>query len=107
MFSRSWFGRRARPAAASAATPPSQRDPQYGLESLESRRFFSVTVSEGYPGFFEVAGDEADDQISISVSQSDESFTLDGVTYTQVSYISVHGGGGNDTISVISIDGSG
>lgn len=77
------------------------------IEELEARRLRSVSVSEGYPGFYEIVGDDAPDEISVSVSQADESFTLDGATYTGVSYILVQGGGGNDDIHVVSIDGAG
>jgi Ca2+-binding RTX toxin-like protein len=74
---------------------------------LEPRRLRSVTVSEGYPGFYEVTGDDSNDTIDISVSQSDRSFTLDGSTYSNVEYILVNGNGGDDEISVLSIDGAG
>ena len=77
------------------------------IETLETRRHFSVTVSEMYPGFYEVSGDQAADVIDISVSMSDEAFTLDGTTYNGVSYIFVHGNGGADYISVLSVDGAG
>jgi Ca2+-binding RTX toxin-like protein len=77
------------------------------LESLESRRLFSVTVYEAYPGFYELHGDESDDVINVSVSMKDETFTVDGATYTGAYYIFVNGYGGNDSISVTSVDGSG
>jgi Ca2+-binding RTX toxin-like protein len=77
------------------------------IEALEARRLRSVTVHEGYPGFYEIVGDDAPDEISVSVSMADESFTLDGAAYTSVSYILVHGGGGNDNVSVVSLDGAG
>ena len=77
------------------------------IETLEGRRFFAATVVEGYPGYYEIHGDDADDIIEVSVSQSGESFTLDGTTYTGVSYISVFGYGGNDFISLHSDEGSG
>ena len=77
------------------------------LESLEGRRLFSVTVAEGYPGYYEIHGDAADDAIAVSVSQNDGTFTLDGQLYTDVSYVSVDGGGGNDQISILSSDGPG
>jgi len=76
-------------------------------EVLESRRLFSVTVAEAYPGFFEVNGDDSADTISISVSMADAAFTLDGQTYSNVSYIIVHGYGGDDAISIMSVDGPG
>ena len=52
-------------------------------------------------------GDNTADIISVSVSQNDYAFTLDGQSYADVSYIFVHGGGGDDQISVISLDGAG
>jgi len=77
------------------------------LESLEGRRLLAVTVSEGYPGTYEVRGDDGGNHIDISVSQKDGTFTLDGTTYTGVSFISVIGGAGKDVISVLSSDGPG
>ncbi|MDQ3440034.1 MAG: hypothetical protein M3478_06750, partial [Planctomycetota bacterium] len=77
------------------------------METLEVRKFLSATVIEGYPGYYEIHGDGSDDVIDVSVSQSDESFTLDGATYTGVAYISVHGYGGNDFISIRSDEGQG
>jgi len=77
------------------------------LESLESRRLFSVTVYEAYPGFYELQGDDTDEVISVSVSMNDETFTVDGATYTGVCYLFVDGKGGDDSISVTSVDGSG
>lgn len=76
------------------------------LESLEQRRLFSVTVTEGFTGYYSVQGDDAADVIDVSVSMASESFTLGGVTYTGVQFIDVSGGGGNDSITVIS-DGAG
>jgi Ca2+-binding RTX toxin-like protein len=70
------------------------------IENLERRRLLSVTVNETSPGFYEINGDESDNAIVVSVSQGDQSFTLDGITYTGVSYIYVFGNGGNDTINV-------
>ena len=77
------------------------------IETLEGRRFFAATVVEGYPGYYEIHGDASDDVIDVSVSQSGESFTLDGVTYSGASYISVFGYAGNDFISLHSDEGSG
>ncbi len=85
----------------------SHHSPPPEFEILESRRFKSVTVSEGYPGFYEVDGDDSNDTIAISVSQQDHTFSLNGNTYTDVGYIEVHGGGGDDNISVIAVDGEG
>ncbi|MEO6437222.1 MAG: hypothetical protein ABIP55_15885 [Tepidisphaeraceae bacterium] len=77
------------------------------LESLETRRLFSVIVSEAYPGFYEVHGDNDSDDISVTVSMNEESFTLEGNTYYGVGFISIHSYGGDDTVSVISVDGAG
>jgi Ca2+-binding RTX toxin-like protein len=77
------------------------------LERLESRRFFSVTITEAYPGFYEIHGDDDANDISASVSMSEESFTLDGQTYYGVSYIYVDTYGGDDTVSLVSVDGAG
>ena len=77
------------------------------IESLESRRLFSVTVTEGYPGFYEVWGDDSANVIDISVSMQNETFTLNGVTYSNVAYIWVYGFGGDDVITVTSVDGWG
>jgi Ca2+-binding RTX toxin-like protein len=67
----------------------------------------TVTVNETIPGFFEVLGDGSANSISISVTMASDSFTLDGNTYTDVQYITVHGFEGSDTINVISTDGPG
>jgi len=77
------------------------------IESLESRRLFAVTVSEAYPGYYEVYGDESDDVIDIAVSQYNESFAIGEDTYYGVCFIYVHAGAGDDAISLISEDGSG
>jgi len=74
------------------------------LETLENRRLFSVSVEQGYPGYFEVYGDDSANVIAVSVSASGSSFTLDGVTYGGVSYISVFAFAGDDTVSVV-LDG--
>ncbi|HEX3357660.1 MAG TPA: hypothetical protein VHS31_11880 [Tepidisphaeraceae bacterium] len=76
------------------------------IEALEERRFKSVTVNEGFTGFYDIQGDESDNVISVSVSQTNSTFTLDGTTYTDVQYIQVEGNGGNDTISVTADDSS-
>jgi Ca2+-binding RTX toxin-like protein len=77
------------------------------LELLENRRLLSGTVTQIYPGYFEVQGDGSNDAIDISVSQNNDTFTLDGETFYDVSYISIDGGGGDDHISVLSSDGEG
>jgi Ca2+-binding RTX toxin-like protein len=77
------------------------------IETLEARRLLTVTVSEAYPGFYEVHGDGDNDVIDIAVSQSGESFTLDGTTYSGVAYIYVHAYGGEDFISLYSDEGAG
>jgi len=94
-------------AARLSAKRRSAASSSFEIESLENRKLFAVTVTEGFPGFFEVVGDDAADNISISVSMHDHTFTLDGTTYADVSYISVQANGGNDVIDVNSVDGRG
>lgn len=77
------------------------------LESLPSRRMWSVSVIEGYPGFYEVHGDEEANAIAITISQQEGSFTLGEQTYTNAEYVAVLGYGGDDAISVLSVDGAG
>ena len=74
------------------------------LETLERRRLLSVSVFEGYPGFFEVYGTEDSDVISVAISAADSSFTVDGVRYGGAASISVFAGAGDDFVSV-SADG--
>jgi Ca2+-binding RTX toxin-like protein len=74
---------------------------------MEPRRMFAVTVAQSFPGFYEVNGDDAGNAIDITVSQADGTMTLDGVTYPDVSYVTVNGFGGNDRISVVAADGWG
>ena len=70
------------------------------LQRLEPRRLFSIAVDQTYPGFYEIHGDEGANAIIVEVSQSGETFTLDGTTYVGVAYISIFGYGGNDQIHV-------
>jgi hypothetical protein len=77
------------------------------IETLEGRRHFSVTVTVGYPGFYEISGTEDGDVIDVAVSQNDGTFTVDGQTYADATLIHVYGYGGDDQISVISPDGAG
>jgi Ca2+-binding RTX toxin-like protein len=77
------------------------------LETLDGRKLFNVTVSEGYPGFYDVQGDASANSIDITVSMHDETFTLNGTTYSGVKYIFVQGQDNNDVISVRSSDGAG
>ena len=69
------------------------------LQSLERRRLLSVTVVEGYPGFFEVYGDDEPNAVQIYIA-ADSSFTLDGVQYAEASFISIFTFGGDDAVSV-------
>jgi Ca2+-binding RTX toxin-like protein len=70
------------------------------VEQLERRRLFAITVSQGYPGFYQIDGDAAPDTIAISVSQDDGTFTLNGATYANVEHITVRGFGGDDNIAI-------
>ena len=77
------------------------------IEHLERRRLLSAVVQQTSPGYYEVHGDDNGDTIAISVSQNDQTFALDGVTYDNVAFIDVYGGAGNDNISLNSVDGEG
>jgi Ca2+-binding RTX toxin-like protein len=70
------------------------------IEPLESRRLRSATITEGYPGFYEITGDDSVDVIQISIDQDAGTMTYDGNTYTDVNSVSIHGEGGNDTLNV-------
>jgi Ca2+-binding RTX toxin-like protein len=70
------------------------------FQTLECRSFLSVSVNQTSPGYYEVNGDETDNVIIVSVSQNDQTFALNGATYTGVNFISVYGNGGNDTIQI-------
>lgn len=70
------------------------------IEMLEMRRLCSTTVTQGYPGFYQIDGDAQSTPIVVSVNQNASTFTLDGVTYGGVSYIVVNGHGSSDYIWV-------
>ena len=55
------------------------------FETLERRRLLSVSVVEGYPGYYEVYGDDAPNVISVAFSAADGTFTVNGATYGGVS----------------------
>ena len=50
------------------------------VERLERRRLFAVAVTQTYPGFYEVDGDNSGNVINIAVSQASQTFTLNGAT---------------------------
>jgi Ca2+-binding RTX toxin-like protein len=77
------------------------------IESLEARRLFDVTVTEGYPGYYEIHGGEGDDVINVALNMAAESMTVNGETYEYVGYVVAYGYGGNDQISITSVDGPG
>jgi len=76
------------------------------LDSLEGRRLLSVTVAQGYPGFYEVFGDDTDNEISIDVNAVARTFSIDGQTFSGLNQLAVYGLGGNDLILVSSMPGS-
>jgi Ca2+-binding RTX toxin-like protein len=61
-------------------------------------------VIQTYPGYYEVDGDKSSNDINISVSQAAAQFTLNGATYSNVSYITVNANGPADQVSVVSDD---
>src|SRR5438094_1776912 len=72
------------------------------VQKLERRRLLAFTVTQTSPGFFQVDGDAAADNISISVNQDVATFSLGGQTYSSVQHITVNGNGGDDTINIAS-----
>src|SRR5215213_4095684 len=74
-----------------AAAKPHSRTTKapMNVETLERRRLLSVGVVEGYPGYYEVYGDDSANFISISIDNANSTFTLDGTEYGGVSYVSV------------------
>jgi Ca2+-binding RTX toxin-like protein len=78
---------------------PRPRSPST-VERLEERRLCSVTVSQGYPGYYTINGDNGANTIAVSVDQNARTFTLNGATYGGVAYLTVNGYEGNDFITV-------
>lgn len=76
------------------------------LQRLESRRLCSVTVRPGWPGFFEIFGDDADNEITVEVNADAGTFSVDGMTFSGVLQLTVYGMGGNDLIMVAANRGS-
>ena len=72
----------------------------FPIETLEERRLFSVTVTQGFTGYFTIQGTPAADNIDVSVNRSAGTFTVEGVTYAGVQHLNVIGGDGNDMIRV-------
>jgi hypothetical protein len=70
------------------------------IETLETRRHFAVSVTQGAPGFYEVTGDDADDAITIVVNQPTRTITVNGTAFSRVSFVNVYGNGGGDTINI-------
>jgi Ca2+-binding RTX toxin-like protein len=70
------------------------------VETMEGRTLFSVTVTEGYYGFYDVTGDASADVIAITVDQDNQTFTLDDTTYYNVEYIFIDAGDGGDVVTV-------
>lgn len=77
------------------------------LESLEARRLFDVTVTEGYPGYYELHGTAGNDVITATINMAEETLTVDGTTYAGAVYVVAYGYAGYDEISITSVDGAG
>jgi Ca2+-binding RTX toxin-like protein len=71
------------------------------IETMEGRTLFSVTVSEVAPGYYQFDGDSAADEINVSLDMENATLSFNDTQYSDVAYIIVNGGGGNDTINVI------
>lgn len=70
------------------------------IERLEHRALFALSVTEGFPGFYEITGDGEDDTASIHVDQANALFTLNGQVYGGALYVVVSTGSGSDTVTV-------
>jgi len=77
------------------------------IETLEGRRLYDGTVSETAPGYFQIDGDDNANTITVSVDQSVQTFTVDGTTYSDVSFVYIVGNGGDDTITVTTVGEAG
>jgi Ca2+-binding RTX toxin-like protein len=66
---------------------------------------YAPQIVETYPGFYEITGDWHADRIAILISQADGTFTFNGTTYADASFVTVNTNGGNDFVSVSSNDG--
>jgi Ca2+-binding RTX toxin-like protein len=89
------------PTAGTRPRLPSRAFPAAApVEQLEARRLCSVTVTQGWTGYYTIEGTPAADNINVSVNRSAGTFTVEGTTYTGVQYINVIGGDGNDNIRV-------
>jgi Ca2+-binding RTX toxin-like protein len=71
------------------------------VEDLEYRRLMSVTVTTGFPGYYDVTGTEQNDSFNVNVNASGvmyitENGHLQG-PYSGVSYVTVNLLGGDDT----------
>src|SRR6478752_6436582 len=73
---------------------------RFSIETLEERRHFSVTVTQGFTGYFTIQGTPAADNIDVTVNRTTGTFTVEGITYAGVQHINVIGGDGNDAIRV-------
>src|SRR5947207_14243836 len=76
------------------------------LEGLEGRRLLTVTVVQGYPGFYEIYGDDSDNEITIDVNVDAHTFSIDGQSFSGLQQVAVYGLGGNDLIMVSAAPGS-
>lgn len=88
-----WAIRRTKSAARRARRP-------VVVEPLENRRLCSVTVTQGYPGYYTINGDNNANAISVAINQAARTFTFAGTQYTGVLYVTINGYGGNDFITV-------
>jgi hypothetical protein len=69
------------------------------IERLEDRRLMAMTVSEGYPGMFEIYGTTGPDNLTITINNQTSTAKLSGDagdTLKNVLFISVHFYEGDD-----------
>ena len=80
------------------------------IQVLERRRFFSIQVEEGYPGFWELYGEAvAADTINIEFRVIDgaRNLVVNNIVVGPGDFAAVYTYGGNDSVTVRSIGGAG
>jgi hypothetical protein len=73
------------------------------IESLEPRKLFAVTWTQGFPNFWEGQGTDAVENVVIVANGSN--VTVDGVSFGNASAFTIHMGGGNDSVEVYGSNG--
>jgi hypothetical protein len=77
------------------------------IETLESRRLFAITATEGYPGYIDVIGTNNAESIAIYITNASVSIHADGqqFNFNSVLWVGIQGLDGDDAIYAFN-DGS-